>query len=135
ISGLRARSAQFVKCPSGGALLPRLLAHSIYAMDPKLGACLELGAWSGGDADLEEALFSHATCVTATGSDETLAAVRARLAGHVRFVGYGHRVSFLYVTAEMLSAFTLPNIVKKAVDDIAAWDQLGCLSPHGIYVE
>lgn len=135
ILGLLVRSAQFVKCPSGGALIPRLLAHSIYAVDPKLGACMELGVWSGGDAQLEDALFSHATCVTATGSDETLAAVRSRLPGHVRFVGYGHRVSFAYVTAEMLSEFTLPKIISKAADDITAWDQLGCLSPHAIYVE
>jgi hypothetical protein len=135
ILGLLVRSAQFVKCPSGGALIPRLLAHSIYAIDPKLGACIELGAWAGGNAQLEDAVFSHATCVTATGSDETLAAIRSRLAGHIRFVGYGHRVSFSYVTAQMLSAFTLPKIVSKAADDIASWDQLGCLSPHAIYVE
>jgi hypothetical protein len=138
ILGLLVRSAQFVKCPSGGALIPRLVAHSIYAIDPKVGACLELGAWAGGNAQnapMEDALFSHATCVTATGSDETLAAVRSRLAGQVRFVGYGHRISFAYVTAEMLSAFTLPKIVSKAADDIASWDQLGCLSPHAIYVE
>src|SRR3954468_24441019 len=35
----------------------------------------------------------------------------------------------------MLSSFTLPKIVAKAADDITAWDQLGCLSPHNIYVE
>jgi hypothetical protein len=133
--GLLVRSAQFVKCPTGATLIPRLLAHSIYAIDPKLGACIELGAWAGGNTALEDAVFSHATCVTATGSDETLAAVRSRLAGHVRFIGYGHRVSFSYVTAEMLSAFTLPKIISKAADDIASWDQLGCLSPHAIYVE
>ena len=133
--GLLVRSAQFVKCPSRGALLPRLLAHSIYAVDPKLGACLELGAWPGGNTQLEDALFAHATTVTATGSDETLAAVRSRLAGHIRFIGYGHRVSFAYITAEMLSAFTLPKIISKAADDVTAWDQLGCLSPHAIYVE
>ena len=135
ILGLVVRSAQFIKCPSGGALIPRLLAHSIYAIDPKLGACIELGAWAGGNAQLEDAVFSHATCVTATGSDETLAAIRSRLAGHVRFIGYGHRISFSYITAEMLSAFTLPKIVGKTADDIASWDQLGCLSPHAIYVE
>jgi hypothetical protein len=53
----------------------------------------------------------------------------------VRFIGYGHRISFAYITAEMLSAFTLPKIVSKAADDITSWDQLGCLSPHAIYVE
>jgi len=129
------RSAQFVKCPSRGAFLPRLLAHSIYIVDPKIGACMELAAWPGGSQSLEDALFSHATCVTATGSDETLGAIRNRIPGGVRFIGHGHRISFSYVTAEMLSSFTLPRIVAKAVDDIAAWDQLGCLSPHTIYVE
>ena len=39
------------------------------------------------------------------------------------------------MTAEMLSSFTLAKIVSKAADDIAAWDQSGCLSPHAIYVE
>lgn len=135
ILGLLVRSAQFVKCPSGGELIPRLLAHSIYAMDPKLGACMELGAWAGTNQALNDALFAHATCVTATGSDETLAAIRSRLAGGVRFVGYGHRVSFAYVTAEMLSNFTLPRIVTQTADDVTAWDQLGCLSPHVVYVE
>lgn len=133
--GLLARSAQFVKCPTNGGFLPRLFAHSIYALDPKLGACMELAAWPGSDKALNEALFSHATCVTATGSDATLAAVRNQLAGGVRFIGYGHRLSFAYVTSEMLSQFTLPRIISKAVDDVAAWDQLGCLSPHNIYVE
>lgn len=134
--GLLARSAQFVKCPSnGGDFLPRLFAHSIYVVEPKIGACMELAAWPGGSAELEQALLSHATCVTATGSDETLAAVRNRLSGATRFVGYGHKVSFAYVTHEMLSAFALPKVISSAADDIVAWDQLGCLSPHAIYVE
>ena len=46
--GLLTRSAQFVKCASGASLLPRLFAHSIYELDRKLGACLELAEWRGG---------------------------------------------------------------------------------------
>ena len=92
--GLLTRSAQFVKCASGAAFLPRLFAHSLYDADPKLGACLELAGWRGGHAELERALFEHADCVTATGSNETLAAIRHRLPAGVRFLGYGERVSF-----------------------------------------
>ena len=73
------RSAQFVKCASGAALLPRLFAHSIYDAEPKLGACLEIAEWRGGHAALENALFAEADCVTATGSDEALAAIRHKL--------------------------------------------------------
>ena len=105
VLGLLARSAQFVKCASGSAFLPRLFAHSLYEAEPKLGACLEIAEWRGGNADLEDVLFAEADCVTATGSDETLAAIRTRLPAKTRFLGYGHRVSFGFVAREVLSRF------------------------------
>ena len=133
--GLLTRSAQFVKCASGSSFMPRMFAHSIYDADPKLGACLEIAEWHGGSAALENALFSEADCVTATGSDETLAAIRARLPIKTRFVGYGHRVSFGFVAGEVLHGSRAKKIVAAAADDVVAWNQLGCLSPHVIYVE
>ena len=78
IFGLLMRSALFVKCASGSSFLPRLFAHSIYEADPKLGACLEIAEWRGGDPALENVLFAEADCVTATGDDETLAAIRSQ---------------------------------------------------------
>ncbi len=133
--GLLTRSAQFMKCASGAAFLPRLFAHSLYEADAKLGACLEIAAWRGGKADLETALFAEADCVTATGNDETLAAIRARLPVRTRFLGYGHRVSFGFVAHEVLSGSYAGKIVSRAADDVVAWNQLGCLSPHVIYVQ
>lgn len=135
VLGLLVRSAQFVKCATGSSLLPRLFAHSLYEVEPKLGACLELASWRGGHAHLEEALFAGADCVTATGSDETLAAIRQRLPARVRFLGYGHRVSFAFVSAQVLTGFYLSRVVQRAAADVTAWNQLGCLSPHVIYVE
>jgi hypothetical protein len=135
VLGLLARSAQLVKCASGSSFLPRLFAHSLYEADPKLGACLEIAGWRGGNVDLENVLFAEADCVTATGSDETLAAIRSRLPIRTRFVGYGHRVSFGFVTREVLSSLRGPQIATRAADDVVAWNQLGCLSPHVIYVQ
>jgi len=133
--GLLTRSAQFVKCARGASLLPRLFAHSLYEADRKLGACLELAVWRGGDAALENALFVAADCVTATGSDETLAAVRAVLPARVRFLGYGQRVSFGFVSREALRGENVAQVVADAAKDVIAWDQNGCLSPHVFYVE
>ena len=135
VLGILIRSAQFVKCASGTSYLVRLFAHSIYQRDPKLGACIEIAEWPGGRTDLEQCLFDAADCVTATGSDETLAAIRARLPPHVRFVPYGHRVSFAYIAHEMLTRHSARDLAGKAVLDVIAWNQLGCLSPHVIYVE
>jgi hypothetical protein len=136
VFGLLTRSAQLVKCASGVSFLPRLFAHSLYELDPKLGACLEIAEWRGGNAELENALFAEADCVTATGGDETLAAIRAKLPLKTKFLGYGHRVSFGLVTGEALpSSFSAKKIVERAADDVVAWNQLGCLSPHVIYVQ
>lgn len=135
VLGLLSRSAQFVKCASGTALLPRLFAHSIYEADPKLGACLELAEWRGGNAALEDALFAQADCVTATGGDEMLMAIRNRLPARTRFLGYGHRASFGYIASDVLTTFNAPKVVARAAEDVVAWDQLGCLSPHVIYVQ
>ncbi|HTX21337.1 MAG TPA: acyl-CoA reductase [Candidatus Aquilonibacter sp.] len=135
VFGLLLRSAQFVKCASGSSVLPRLFAHSIYDADPKLGACLEIAEWRGGNLELENALFAEADCVTATGSDETLDVIRKRLPLKTRFLGYGHRVSFGFATAEVLHGARGKKIIAAAADDVIAWNQLGCLSPHVIYVE
>jgi hypothetical protein len=133
--GLLTRSAQFVKCASGSSFLARLFAHSIYAADPKLGACLEIAEWRGGNAPLETVLFAEADCVTATGSDETLEEVRKKLPLRTRFLGYGHRVSFGFIAGEVLAGARAKKIVSAAADDVVAWNQLGCLSPHVIYIE
>lgn len=133
--GLLTRSAQFMKCASGAALLPRLFGHSIYETDRKLGACLEIAEWRGGDDALAAALFAEADCVTATGSDATLAAIRARLPVSTRFLGHGQRVSWGYVARG--AAFDLPpeTLARRFAEDIVMWDQAGCLSPQVIYVE
>jgi hypothetical protein len=135
ILGFLARSAQFVKCASGTAFLPRLFAHSLYEADPKLGACLEVAEWKGGALELEEALFGQAQCLTATGSDETLKAIRNRLPAGVRFVGHGEKVSFGYICRESLEGRAAGELARETAEDVVAWNQLGCLSPHVIYTE
>ncbi len=135
VLGLLTRSAQFVKCARGTTLLPRLFAHSIYEYDPKLAACIEIAEWQGGNVALEDVLFAEADCVTATGSDEALAAIQKRLPQRVRFLGYGHRVSFGYVAADVLTEHNTRKVIARAADDVTAWDQLGCLSPHVLYVQ
>jgi hypothetical protein len=133
--GLLLRSAQFIKCASGASLLPRLFAHSLALTEPRIGSCLELAEWPRGAADLEEAFFSEVQCLTATGSDAMLEDVRRRVPLHIRFVGYGHRVSFAYVTSDMLTTYSVKRVIRDLASDVTAWNQLGCLSPHVVYVQ
>ena len=135
IHGVLVGSAQFVKCAKGAGFIPRLFAHSLYDAHAKLGACLELAIWPGGDHPFETALFDEADCVVATGRDETLAEIKSRLPQGKRFLGHGHRVSFGYLHRDVLSRAMATELAKNAARDVVAWNQLGCLSPHLFYVE
>jgi hypothetical protein len=133
--GLLLRSAQFIKCASGKSLLPRLFGHSLHSVEPGLAASLEIAEWKGGNKALESALFAEADCVVASGSDGTLSAIRQQLPLAKRLVGYGHRVSFGYVEKLANEVMGTRAILSRTADDVIAWNQQGCLSPHVIYVE
>ena len=135
VLGVLTKSAQFFKLPTRGGLIPRLFAHSLAELEPKLGACLEFATWPRERLDLEDALLANADCVTATGSDERIQAVRQRMPVRTRLVTYGHRVSFAYIASEMLTLYGLKRLVADAAADVVAWNQLGCLSPHVLYVQ
>jgi hypothetical protein len=135
VLSLLSKSAQFIKCASGGSFIPRLFAHSIYDLEPKLGACIEIADWPGGNKPLESALFEESDFVTVSGSDETIADVRSRISTDKPFIGYGNKLSFVYITKETLGGFNAKKLIQRAAEDVAAWDQSGCLSPHVIYVE
>ena len=135
IHGLLVGSAQFVKCAKGAGFIPRLFAHSLYDAHSKLGACLELAMWPGGEHPLEAALFDETDCVMAMGRDETLVQIRSRLPEGTRFLGHSHKVSFGYIHRDMLSRAMARDLAKKAAQDVATWNQLGCLSPQLFYLE
>lgn len=138
VLGLLTRSAQVVKCPRRASLIPRLFAHSLAAAESKLGASMEIVSWSRDDrgaAGLEQALFEEADCVTATGGDAMVEDIRRRVPVRTRLVAYGHRVSFGFVAKESQSTYAFRRLVRSVADDVTAWNQLGCLSPHVVYVE
>ena len=135
IHGLLIGSAQFVKCAQGAGFLPRLFAHSIYEAHNKFGACLELAEWEGGEAHLEDQLFAEANCITAVGRNETLSAIRKRLPEETHFLSHGHRVSFGFISKDMMTRAIASEQATLAACDVAAWDQHGCLSPHVFYIE
>ena len=131
IFSLLVKSATLVKTSSTEPVLPDLFARSIQESDPDLGPCLRIVSWPGGKAELEDVAFSRGDVVIASGSDESLAAIRQRTRG--KLIGYGHKVSFSLITKEGLA--NAKEVAQKAAYDVALYDQQGCLSPQLIYVE
>lgn len=131
IFSLLVKSATLVKASSTEPLLPILFARSIQELDPDLGSCLGVVSWPGGKADLEDVAFTRADVVVASGSDESLEAIRQRVSG--KFIGYGHKVSLSLVAKEGLT--DAEEVARKAAYDVALYDQQGCLSPQLVYVQ
>ena len=131
IFSLLLKSATLVKASSSASLLPLQFARSLAEVDPKLAASLSVVTWPGGQMALEEIAFHRADVVIASGSEQTLEAIRPRVRG--QFIGYGHKVSFSVIAREALA--DTPEIARQAAYDIMLFDQQGCLSPQVIYVE
>ena len=106
-----------------------LLARSIRAQDEDLARAFEPLSFPANDLSAY-AVALEAPCVVATGSDETLAAISARLDARHRFVGYGHRFSIAIIGREIATDESqLEAVARGLALDLARWDQSGCLSP------
>ena len=128
------RSPVLAKSPSRDQISADVFARSVAARDTELGRCIRVVCFAGDDAAAIDA-FLGADCIAASGSDQTLTAVRARIRGPRRLVAYGHRVSVAVLGPEACDGHALGDVAERLALDIALWDQLGCLSPIGVYLD
>lgn len=113
------------------AVTGRLLARSLAARDAALARAFEPIELAAEEADALS-LFLSAPCIVATGSDETMQSIRARLRVRQRFVAYGHRVSVVVVGRSQPVDRT--QLARAIALDVARWDQTGCLSPIAVHL-
>jgi hypothetical protein len=111
----------------------RIFAAALAAEDAELAAALELISFPSDDDEAMHELLA-APCVVSFGSDETVAAVGARLGPAQRFVRHGHRLSVAVLGEAALEGEALADAAAALALDVALWDQQGCLSPVALYV-
>lgn len=118
--GLLLGAHNLAKLPSAG--LPEV-GEFVARLPAALAARVETST------TLPEAWLEQADAVVIFGDDETIAHFRNRVRENQRFIAHGHKVSFGVI-------FDDPSFasVEDAARDVAAFDQLGCLSPHVLYV-
>jgi len=132
LAPLALRSPVLVKPSQHDPVTARLVAGSLAEVDPGLGRCAAVVRFAGGDEACAAALL-EADCVVATGSDETVAAVAARVRPPRRLVACGHRLSLAAFGPGALGGGALDDAARRLALDTALWDQLGCLSPLALY--
>ena len=105
-------------------------AHSIREFDARLGARIEVFNWGRGDREATAALIGGASRIVAYGDDATLSAL-----GGERIVGFGSKLSGAIVTRGALEKVGGGATAVALARDVTLFEQLGCLSPHHVFVE
>jgi len=132
---LLVRSAVLVKPSSRCPTFARIFQRSLAAVSPELASCVDIATWPGGSVVLEDVAMDAVGTVLVNGSDDTVRALRSRVPEGTRFVGRGTRLSLGYVGRERLTRDALSKWLPRALEDVALWDQRGCLSPIAWVVE
>jgi hypothetical protein len=139
IAPLALGSPVIAKTSARDRVTPQLVAESIAEADSELGRCVAIVDFESDDNASTRALL-EASCVCATGSDATIAALQAQVRPPRRIVFDGHRLSVAAIGNDLSTDTTQDTIqdttqetARRIALDIALWDQLGCLSPVVIY--
>ena len=127
------RSCAWIRPSSRDPVTPQLVADSVAAIDAHLARCIGFASFRPEDTECIEA-FLRADSVVVTGSDATVSAVAKRCRPGVVPIPYGHRISIAIVGAEATRGDALGAAAEGLARDVAFWDQLGCLSPIGVWV-
>lgn len=129
-------SPVLLKAASADDVLPRALQRALAEVDPELGAACAVVTFGREDAALRDALIADADVLSIYGDDRTVAAFESLRSGGTRLVAHGHGLGLAFVARSALASEGLAEQNARALaDDVAAYDQRGCLSPHAVLVQ
>ena len=131
VLGLLAGAGLLVKSASREPWFFGELAKTLAQEDSRVGARLQVFNWARTRADLTRTLREVTDEVIPYGDDSTIAAV----GGRGGMVGFGSRLSAALVTRGAARGGPAQQVARCLARDVTLFEQLGCLSPHQIFVE
>jgi hypothetical protein len=124
--GLLLGSANRVKLPSKAPEVGEALKRFLGQLPNQLRETVEV------KVELPDVWLTDSGAVIVFGSDDTVSQLRGRIRPWQKFIAHGHRLSFGIVFKEASAG---GEAARRAASDVSLFDQLGCLSPHDVYVE
>jgi hypothetical protein len=100
-------------------------ARTLAEIDRDAGARIEVLHWSRARIDLTAALIAECDLVVAYGDDATIASLH-----RPNVIGFGSRVSGALLT----DSSRIGAVAGLIARDVVMFEQLGCLSPHHVFV-
>ena len=130
IEGLLAGNVNWLRPSSSDQGLTARLLHALLQCDPSGQLASYVAVLPVTTAQIG-ALCRHANGVAAWGGESALQAIRQQLPLGCRWIDWGHRISFVYLTASAASAQALEAVA----DEVCRLDQQACSSPQWLLVD
>jgi len=128
VLALIAGAAVLMKTASREPVFFARFADALRKEDPAVGATLAVLTWPRERLDLTQAHRKASDSIVAYGDDATIGA----MGGEATF-GFGSRLSGAIVASTAVD--NADEIVRLLARDVTLFEQLGCLSPHHVFVQ
>ncbi|MFA7083759.1 MAG: acyl-CoA reductase [Arcobacteraceae bacterium] len=132
--GLLSGNINILKTSASQNQLPQLFMEAFLEFDTKelLKPYIIVLEVSSKEQTLLQSIIDCADVVSAWGSEEAIKSVQNMTPQGVRFVPWGHKISFAYFAKENIND---TESMKKVAEDICLLDQNACSSPQDIFLE
>jgi len=132
--GLLSGNINILKTSTNQNQLPQLFLEAFLEFDTKelLKPYIIILEVSSKQQELLQQIIDSADVVSAWGSEEAIKSIQNMTPQGVRFVPWGHKISFAYFAKEKMQD---ADAMKKVAEDICLLDQNACSSPQDIFVE
>ncbi|HXH75017.1 MAG TPA: acyl-CoA reductase [Bacteriovoracaceae bacterium] len=137
LMGLITKNLNILKVSSQNTFFPLFFAEKLAAHDTRkvISDKFAVLHWKGGDETVEKLFKAKVDGILAWGGDEMMDAYSKGLAPHVKFLGFGPKISLQLMTKSGLKDKNLNAVAEKIVADILPWDQSACASPQNLYIQ
>lgn len=135
LSTLLCGSAALIKAPAAAEAAANALVRRLKDIDPRLSDAVAVASWRGGDPE-DEALVEWCDALVVSGGEAAVrrfAELNAERRPPVRQIAFGPGRSLTIVPSDALPE--TEELCHALALDVAAYDQLGCLSPQTIWLE
>ncbi|AXI61438.1 long-chain-fatty-acyl-CoA reductase [Pseudomonas kribbensis] len=130
IESLLAGNVNWLRPSSSDEGLTAQLLHALTQCDPSGQLAGHVAVVPATTAQIGQ-LCRWANGVSAWGGESALQAIREQIPAGCRWIDWGHRISFVYLTPDAVS----PQILDDVVDEVCRLDQQACSSPQWVLVD
>jgi phenylacetate-coenzyme A ligase PaaK-like adenylate-forming protein len=134
IEGLLSGNINILKTSSTQHQLPQLFFEAFLSLDTKelLKPYIIILEFSSKEKELLQQIINSADVVSAWGGENAINNLRKMTPQGVRFVEWGHKISFAYFSKESMKDI---EEIRKVCQDVCLLDQNACSSPQDVFIE